>query len=257
MTQINQSDLAVLNEHFDHIYVLTLEHAKDRQEDIKVSLEGCNWSFFFGFDKKNLTEEQLTDGKIYDDRTHRKTKRTSRSMKLGEVACSLSHKMMYQDMLDNGYERVLILEDDVLPIRDRIKQLSSELQEIPQDWEVLMLGYYGEKLPKLKYKMQQQLYRVFRALRMFNWHHVPKKWIDTICMSPVSDSWYDIGKVLGTHAYAVNRSAAQKFIDYQTPVILQADRIFNYYKANYPLKAYAPKRVYFTLSELSQESYIQ
>ena len=41
------------------------------------------------------------------------------------------------------------------------------------------------------------------------------------------------------HAYAVSDSAAKKFVSYQTPVHLQADRIFNYYAAERPLKAFA------------------
>ncbi|MFC3093192.1 glycosyltransferase family 25 protein [Alteromonas sediminis] len=254
---MQSSALNILNQHFDHIYVLTLKQAEARQHNIRRILNGCNWSFFYGCDKHNLDPENLEAKGLYDDIKHKATKRTSRSMKLGEVACSISHKMMYQDMLDNGYEHVLILEDDVLPLPERIMCLTQELEQLPNDWEVLMLGYYGAKLPQLKYRIQQNVYRLFRTLKLFNWHHVSKAWIDNICMQPVSESWYEIGKVLGTHAYAINRSAAQKFLDYQSPVILQADRIFNYYKAAHPLKAYAPKQVYFTLSELSQESFIQ
>jgi len=40
-------------------------------------------------------------------------------------------------------------------------------------------------------------------------------------------------------------------------VHLQADRIFNYYAAEKPLNAFAPKNTLFTLSELASESYIQ
>jgi len=257
MTQTTRSELSVLNQHFDHIYVLTLKHAEARQQHIKQVLSGCDWSFFYGCDKNNLQQESLAEKGLYDDGLHKRTKRTTRSMNLGEVACSISHKMIYEDMLGKGYEKVLIMEDDVLPVASRLACLATEFKELPHDWAVLMLGYYGEKRPQLRYRIQQNIYQLFRMLRLFKWHHVSKEWIDDICMKPVSDSWYEIGKVLGTHAYAVNRSAAEKFIDYQSPVILQADRIFNYYKASNPLKAYAPKKVFFTLSELSQESFIQ
>ena len=76
-------------------------------------------------------------------------------------------------------------------------------------------------------------------------------------MEPYSQDLYRMGKVLGTHAYAVSASAAEKFVSYQTPVHLQADRIFNYYAAEKPLNAFAPKNTLFTLSELASESYIQ
>lgn len=246
-----------LNNFFDHIYVLTLDDAKDRQENIANVLSGLNWSFFKATDKRQLDPTKFARDGVYDDERHKNTKRTTRSMKTGEVACSLSHVRMYQDMLDNDYKYVLILEDDVLPEFDALERFDELMQELPKDWEVAMLGYYGEKPPTFKYRLQQSVYRMFHHLHLFNWHKVPMKWIDEICLSDYSNSWYEIGKVLGTHAYAINQSAAKKFIEYQTPVILQADRIFNYFKSENELKAFAPKKTIFTLSELSQESSIQ
>lgn len=253
----NPSVFDSLNDFFDHIYVLTLDDATDRQENIKRVLDGLDWSFFKATDKRNLAPETFVKDGIYDDVRHKNTKRTTRSMKAGEVACSLSHVRMYQDMLDNNYKHVLILEDDVLPEFEPLKYFDEIMQQLPEDWEVAMLGYYGEKPPTFKYRIQQSVYRLFHHLHLFNWHKVPMKWIDEICLSDYSKDWYEIGKVLGTHAYAINQSAAKKFIEYQTPVILQADRIFNYYKSENELKAFAPKKTMFTLSELSQESSIQ
>ncbi|GAA0856174.1 glycosyltransferase family 25 protein [Aliiglaciecola litoralis] len=246
-----------LNTFFDHVYVLTLDDATDRQENIKQVLEGLNWSFFKATDKRNLKPETFEQDNIYDDTLHKNTKRTTRSMKTGEVACSLSHVRMYQDMLDNNYKRILILEDDVLPEYDELKNFNAIIKELPDNWEVLMMGYYGEKPPTFKYRLQQSVYRLFHHLHLFNWHKVPMKWIDEICLSDYSPNLYEIGKVLGTHAYAINQSAAKKFIEYQTPVILQADRIFNYYKSENELHAFALKKTMFTLSELSKESSIQ
>lgn len=246
-----------LNAYFDKIYVLTLDRAADRQENIKKVLDGLNWSFFRATDKNNFSADVLTDPSIYDDAVHKQTKRTHRSMNLGEVACAMSHVRMYQDMLDNGYERVLILEDDVLPEPQKLKQFEQLVSQLPSDWELLMLGYYGHKEPVFKYKLQQQVYYLFHKLRWFNWGKVEKNWIDNIIMRPYSEGLYEIGKVLGTHAYAVTPSAARKFIEFQSPVILQADRIFNYYQALHGLKAYAPRETLFTLSELSKVSSIQ
>lgn len=253
----NTSFFEPLNQYFDHIYVLTLDDAVERQNNIEQVLKGLNWSFFKATDKRNLYPETFEQDGVYNDARHKLTKRTSRSMKTGEVACSLSHVRMYQDMLENNYKHVLILEDDVLPEPQKLQRFREVIEQLPKDWEVLMLGYYGEKPPTLKYKIQQSVYRLFHRLHLFNWHKVPMKWIDEICLSDYSDDLYTIGKVLGTHAYAVNQSAAKKFIEYQTPVILQADRIFNYYKSENELNAFALKKTMFTLSELSKESSIQ
>ena len=246
-----------LNRYFDKVYVLSLPHAKARQDNIVKVLEGLEWSYFWGADKKDYSFPEVIEQRIYDDQAHKNTKRTSRSMNLGEVACALSHRNIYQHMLDEGHRRVLILEDDVLPQYDHLQRFDEVISQVPEDWELLMLGYYGHKQASLRYRIQQQIYLGFHHLRIANWHKVSRNWIDNICMQEHSPDIYRIGKVLGTHAYAVSDSAARKFVSYQTPVQLQADRIFDYYDAERSLKAFALRDAVFTLSELASDSYIQ
>jgi glycosyl transferase family 25 len=253
----NHKVFSALNGYFDYIYVLTLTSSIERQNNVNKVLSGLNWSFFFGIDKANLDPSTFARDNIYDDQRHKNTKRTTRGMNLGEVACSLSHRSIFQDMLDKGFDRVLILEDDVLPEYDNLRRFNQVMAQLPTDWEVMMLGYYGEKLSTWNYRLQRSVYRCFHRLHLFNWHKVSTNWINQICLKVYSDDVYEIGKVVGAHAYAVRANAAKKFIDYQTPVILQADRIFNYYKAENELKAFAPKQKMFTLSELSKKSSIQ
>ena len=68
-------------------------------------------------------------------------------MNLGEVACALSHRRIYEDVLTQNYERVLILEDDVIPQPGSLQPFGDIVKQLPEDWELLMLGYYGHKLP--------------------------------------------------------------------------------------------------------------
>ena len=246
-----------LNTYFDKVYVLSLPHTSARHANVTKVLDGLNWSFFWGADKKDYTSTQVVEQQIYDDVAHKNTKRTSRSMNLGEVACALSHRNIYQNMLDEGHRRALILEDDVLPQLEQLQHFETVISQLPEDWELLMLGYYGHKPPTPRYRLQQRLYLAFHFLRIANWHKVSRSWIDNICMEHYSPDLYHMGKVLGAHAYAVSASAAEKFVSYQTPVHLQADRIFNYYAAEKPLNAFAPKNTLFTLSELASDSYIQ
>lgn len=254
----NSSDcFTALNQYFDQIYVLTLPHCSDRQKNVEKVLAGLDWQFFWGTDKKQLNLDSEEGNKLYDDMLHRQTKRTHRSMNIGEVACALSHKRIYQDVLEKGYQRVLIMEDDVLPEIEKLAHFGQVAKQLPQDWELLMLGYYGEKRPSLKSKVQQNLYKFFHFLHLFNWHKVSKSWIEDIQLQDYSDDLFTIGKVLGAHAYAISNTSAEKFVRYQTPVRIQADRIFNYYKAEYGLKAFAVKDTMFTLSELSKISSIQ
>ena len=246
-----------LNQYFDHIYVLTLKGYEQRQASIAENLDGLNWTFFWGVDKRELPVDILQDPKYYDDVKHRATKRTSRGMTLAEVACAMSHLAIYQDMLDKGYERVLIFEDDVLPCLEELQNFLPVMAELPDDWDCVMLGYYDEKRPSLANKLQHTVYRLFRLLHIANWQHVSDDMMDMMLLKPHSPSFYTMGKAMGAHAYAISQRAARAYIDYQTPVIMQADRVFLFNQVLNKLKAYMLKRPMFTLSELSQISSIQ
>jgi glycosyl transferase family 25 len=49
--------------------------------------------------------------------------------------------MMYEDMIANGYNRVLIMEDDAVPNEKQLQQLPAILSEIPENCELLFWGW--------------------------------------------------------------------------------------------------------------------
>ena len=256
MPQHNPADFIDINNYFDHVYVLTVEKAKDRQGPLVEILKGLNWSFFYGINKDNLNYQEVIDKGYYDDKKHRETKRTHRSMNLGEIACAMSHREICQDVITKKYKRALILEDDVLPVYKNLATFKAAVDELPDDWELLVLGYYGEKMPTLKYRLQLKVYLMFHYLKLFNWHKVSVNQIKKTCLSPYKNHLYTLGKLLGGQAYAISDEGAKKFVEYQQPIIIQADRVFNYYDSSSSCNAYAVKDIIFTLSELSKSSYI-
>ena len=245
-----------LNTFFDRIYVLTLKRASDRQDHVRQVLRGLNYHFIYGVDKQELSMEQVVRLGLFDRKLHMRTKRTHRSMNLGEIACALSHRKIYEDIAEKGYGRSLILEDDVEPEFEILKEFPHVLKALPHDWELLMLGYHGEKAPDLFHFLQQKIYRVYRHLRLFNWHKVSQNWIDQLCLRPLNERLWEMGKLVGGYAYAVTLNTARRFTAYQTPIKLQADRVFYYQKVAEGLRAYVPREKVFTLSNLSQSSYI-
>lgn len=257
MVQHNPEDFLALNNYFDHIYVLTIEGAENRQKAIAAPLEGLDWSFFYGVHKKNLNLDALISSGEYDEEKHLATKRTTRSMSLAEVACAMSHRAIYQDVLDNNYQRVLILEDDVLPLYENLNNFQYAVDELPDDWDLLMLGYHSEKPQTLKYKIQTKIYLLYHYLHLFNWHNVSVELIKSLCMVKYKTQLYTLGKVLGAHAYAISNACAKKYIAYQTPIIIQSDRVFNYHDPGSKNKTFAVKKKLFTFSELAKSSYIK
>src|SRR5215204_784503 len=105
----------LLNEYYDKTYVISVKSAEHRRARFIERFTGLNYSFFFGADKNNISINELIDKNIYSEALAKKHHRYTKAMMPGEIACALSHRMIYEDMLQNNYSPVLILEDDALP----------------------------------------------------------------------------------------------------------------------------------------------
>lgn len=115
-----------MNDYFDKIYLLNLRKRKDRLEKSTNRLNKFNIEFeiFEG-----------TDGSILNHIWSKfNNKYFTNSNYLG---CAISHLSIYQDALNNGFKRILIIEDDNLIN----KNIDSLFRDIP-DWKDLFyLGY--------------------------------------------------------------------------------------------------------------------
>lgn len=251
------TDLSVLQETFDRIYVLTLDRATDRHAHIKCALQGIDYRFFSGVDKLLFESGELALEAVYDDLAHRSRKRTHRSMSEGEVACALSHRAIHQDAIAHGYARILILEDDVVLCPEYLGTFRAAMEELPSNWELLMLGYYAERYPGFKSEVKRLSYALYRRLGLFNWQNATKASLARFVMRRYSKNLWQPGKLTGGHAYALTLAGCQKLVDFQTPVFLQADRVFSYYAAEDQLQAFALNDKLFTLAEIAQLSWIK
>jgi len=250
------TDTVDLNGVFDRIYVLTLERAGARQRHIEAELGGLDYHFFQGIDKRTLDFDQLMPEGVYDDDAHRRLQRTHRSLIPGEIACALSHRKIYEDAIEHDYQRILVLEDDVALIAENLNAFRQALHELPEDWELLMLGYYSEKYPGLSNELQRRYYQICRKLGLFGWEKINRRFIDNILMQRYSANLWRPGKLVGGHAYALTQSACRKFVEFHTPIFLQADRVFSYYLASGDLRAFALDKKLFGLAEIAYESSI-
>src|SRR5690349_19630823 len=105
----------LLNTYYDKIYVVTIEAAKERRATFTKAFAGLDYTFFYGADKKDFTLPELEARGIFSEKLAKQHHRFDKGMRPGEVACSLSHRMIYEDMIKNAYKRVLIFEDDASP----------------------------------------------------------------------------------------------------------------------------------------------
>ena len=245
-----------INDYFDKIYVITLEGCEDRQQSIQTHFTGLNYTFWPGTDKRKLDPKVQENLDLYNDQLHKNTKRTTRSMSLGEYACACSHRSIYEDALANNYQRVLIFEDDAIPLLNRITAFEAEMASLPEDWDVVLFDYYDHQAPSFKTFVKQWVYRVYHKLHIANWHKVSSKLINHLVMRDYNTHFYHPGKLSGAHAYAISLKAAKHYTAYQKPVILQADRIFYYYSEHEILKEFALKDPMFGRGVVSEISTI-
>ena len=120
----------------DRIYTIGLERRPERwrrQQDSFNEL-GIEFTRVHAVDGLQLTAAFLAERNISSpDRI---------KLKRGEIGCFLSHYSVWQDMLDNDLERVLILEDDAHPTAEfpeRLQQLVAEADRLRPQWDFIYL----------------------------------------------------------------------------------------------------------------------
>lgn len=253
-----QEYLQHLNEYYDKIYVLSVESAADRRELFAKRFEGLEYSFFFGADKNKFTYEEVEAKGIFSENLARHHHRFSKTMKPGEIACSWSHRMMYQEMLAKNYNRILIFEDDAVPDEKMVKQVPAILQEIPADCELLMWGWGKNGISHPGTWFKQMVYHFQHRFGKLKWDHTI---IDHLYAKPFSPHLKKAGFHDYTYAYAINRDAANKLISMQTPLQYIADNLLAHAAAKKRVNAYITYPAVFLHDSLpgggQRDSYIR
>jgi glycosyl transferase family 25 len=222
----------VLNNFFDKIFVLTLERSVNRQEHINKVLNGLHFQFFFGADKNDFSLQELKEKNIYNEAMAVKHHRYSKPMNAGQIGCALSHKNMYEEIVNLGYKKTLILEDDVEPNDGSLNFFLNIINELPPDWELLYFDYAKNEKPK--------------HLKKY-WYHLEHTMIGAKRNHTIIRNLYPklISKHLSiagfhdyTDAYAITLSGAKKLLELQSPVSYIADNLLAIASASKKIKAF-------------------
>ena len=222
--KIPENIRAFLQKYFDKIFVITLDRAKERQESTRNYLGNIAFEFFFGADKLHMDLPTLIKEGIYDEGKAKQMNRYGKKMVLGHIACSLSHRNLYKHIVENKYQRVLIFEDDVIPVIESLKHIISSLNELPKDWELVYLGYNKHEIITPKLKRKQVFYSISSRLGLMKWNNVM---VDNMLPKPFSKHLRLAGFHDCTHAYAVSYEGAKKLLEFQTPIAFNADDLLS------------------------------
>jgi glycosyl transferase family 25 len=219
---IPSNSIAYLQKYFDKIFVVSVPRFADRHQRVSQQLAGLSFDFFWGADKLKLDAVQQ-DG-TYDEVQAKKLQRQGKPLNLGEIACSLSHRMLYQEMIKNNWKRVLILEDDVVALEQALNELPMALAELPENWELVYLGYLKHEKVGIGLKIKQFFYTILAACGGMKWtltmvkHLLPKSYSQHLKKAGFHDC---------THAYALTLEAAKKLLPLQSPVVYRADDLLS------------------------------
>jgi GR25 family glycosyltransferase involved in LPS biosynthesis len=141
------------------VFVITLEHAKERQEYVSSVFKnlGIEFEFLFGIDGRKLSPEEKKE--VYD---HELAKKRKHELQDGEIGCSASHRLLYRTIVKRNIERVLVFEDDVV--------IDPELFTLLPCLEKLPIKGYMIKFDKIAYRQKGDNNK--KIGRFTPWHRI-------------------------------------------------------------------------------------
>lgn len=115
----------------------------------------------------------------------------SKTLSLGELGDCYSHRAIWLDVIRNHYDMAIVFEDDVLIPEDFNENLSTVIKNIPQNADIIMLGWNS-------FNDQEGGYQEI---------------ISSIPGNDILGVYQGIRAVLGTHGYIVTKTGARKLLE--------------------------------------------
>lgn len=198
-------------------FVVNMPSAEERRTAMQETLGklGLEFEFFTATDGRKLSEAEQAQCAISSEvilplRGGRKLM-VKNALAPAEVGCAFSHLRLYQQIVDSGLERAVIMEDDFIPHPDSLVALES-LDKITEPWDMVTFSsHLGIKnLPlSRKYYFGGDKAHYFQRLGMHN---------------PLLDAIHNQRRVVVCAAfYVVTRAACQRLLALGYPVRLAAD----------------------------------
>ena len=139
-------------------FCITLERRQDRWRRFQdqSGIEGLDLKRFLGVDGKTLdikNDPRVTT--LTKRNIATKTRRSHEELDtIGGVGCALSHIAVWQWLVDNDQEMVLVFEDDAVVPPDFIERANKCIQQStilkdPKKWDMWLLGGQWEDLTKI------------------------------------------------------------------------------------------------------------
>jgi glycosyl transferase family 25 len=178
-------------------FVISLELAKERREHMarQLARTELEWSWYDAVDGRRMSDAAIASvaAPVWEGR--------GKALSGGIVGCALSHLGVYEAVLEGGWDRVLVLEDDVL-LAPSIAALAEEASDCMGDEPeaILLQASFSERPCGF--------------------------WRDSIIRlgsGSVVAAAVDPVAVTGTGAYVINHRGCEKMLIGLRPIRVQAD----------------------------------
>ena len=196
------------------VLVISLAQASKRrkfihEQMIKLKID---YEFFDAVDGNKLSHAYVNKFKIKEGEQY-----YGQPLSRGELGCAFSHLQVYEKMLTENIEKLIVLEDDV-KLNDDFALLINNLSSASLQWDLTYIGYH--------YWIPGAPFFGKNIYPLSLWEN---------CMLPIpptaTSTKYRMGRPLlsfsGTHAYAITKQGAEQLI--QTikygPLIPADDRL--------------------------------
>jgi glycosyl transferase family 25 len=189
--------ITIAKEDFPPIWVLSLKESVERRNYISQHLTGLNFDFKIvdAVNGNNLSAEE----RQFFYCPEAAFKLLGRQLSPGEIGCSLSHLKLYEKMIEEQIEEVIILEDDAEIIIDFIEIMNSKTC-FPSDWELILFQHSNNDSTYISHWNKKRIYNKYNFVKF------------------VAVPW-------GTVAYMIKKSAAKKLIPHGYPIRMPADEL--------------------------------
>jgi hypothetical protein len=154
----------ILNRLFDKIYVINLEKDTERMKRINkiFNYYGIKYERFNAIYGKN----EINDiNELFKKKWNKFEKSLNKNWKFknyGEYGCLMSHKKIIENALKRKFKRILIFEDDIIPIKNLLKYIKNKNKILKKKWKIIYLGSNQSNWGNIKVKGNK-----YRALNTY------------------------------------------------------------------------------------------
>lgn len=231
------------------IFVINLKKRTDRRLSMETQLEreGLEYEIITAREPQDISKEEVSlnynTGAVYQP---------------NEIACSASHKTVYRKIIDQGIDKAMIMEDDVV-LPHGFKKIIEKMNEgmgIDTDWLQIDYPSFGfgfltswlinyKRMFRLNFYYVVKFFIKFPAVCVFSvYEEIIKMYVRLFCKEgfKVCSSYRDM---YFASCYIVTQKSAKMLHGAQTPISYTADRLPNVLKKDgFIVRALIPRLVY-------------